>query len=137
MKKEILINYTTREVRIAILEDKELVEFLIEREDSRRSVGDIYLGQVSAVIPGIQAAFVDIGQEKAAFLHVSDVATGSIDPELLDDDEIDLGKRRRRTYAPIESRRGRISSCRYARRLLGQRAPAYPRSSRCRAGTRS
>ncbi|MCK4349544.1 MAG: ribonuclease E/G, partial [Candidatus Krumholzibacteria bacterium] len=103
MKKEILINYTPREVRIAILEDKELVEFLIEREDSRRSVGDVYLGQIAAVIPGIQAAFVDIGQEKAAFLHVSDVATGSIDPELLDDDEIDLGRRRRRTYAPIES----------------------------------
>ena len=103
MKKEILINYTSREVRIAILEDKELVEFLIEREDSRRTVGDIYVGRVTAVIPGIQAAFVDIGQEKAAFLHVSDVATGSIDPDLLEDEDVVLGSKKRKEFAPIES----------------------------------
>lgn len=104
MKKEIIINYTKREVRIAILEDRQLVEFLIEREDSRRSVGDIFIGTVNAVLPGIQAAFVDIGQEKAAFLHVSDVATDSLDPEILDELDIDTGGgRRRREYPPIES----------------------------------
>lgn len=125
MKKEILINYTPREVRIAILEDKELVEFLIEREDSRRSVGDIYLGRITAVIPGIQAAFVDIGQEKAAFLHVSDVATGSIDPELLDDDDVDLGKRRRRTYTPIESllRKGQDIVVQVRKEAIGTKGP--------------
>ncbi|OQX85715.1 MAG: hypothetical protein B6D63_01660 [Candidatus Latescibacteria bacterium 4484_7] len=102
MQKEIVINYTEHEVRIAILEDRELVELLIEREDSRHIVGDIYLGRVSAVIPGIQAAFVDIGQEKAAFLHVSDVATGSIDPDLLEEEETEF-KHRVSEYPPIEN----------------------------------
>src|SRR5439155_18564203 len=49
------------------------VELLVDRPDARRMVGDIYLGRVEAVLPGIQAAFVDIGTEKSAFLHSSDV----------------------------------------------------------------
>lgn len=73
MKREILINGTPRETRVAILEDDRLVELLVDRPDHRRSVGDIYLGRVEAVLPGIQAAFVDIGQEKSAFLHASDL----------------------------------------------------------------
>ena len=125
MKKEILINYTSREVRIAILEDKELVEFLIEREDSRRTVGDIYLGVVSAVIPGIQASFVDIGQEKAAFLHVSDVATGSIDPELLEDEDIVLGNKRRKVFAPIETllKKGQEIVVQVRKEAIGTKGP--------------
>jgi len=58
---------------VAILEDDRLVELLVDRPDARRSVGDIYLGRVEAVLPGIQAAFVDIGAEKSAFLHASDL----------------------------------------------------------------
>jgi ribonuclease G len=73
MKREILINATSRETRVAILEDDQLVELLIDRPDARRMVGDIYLGRIEAVLPGIQAAFVDIGTEKSAFLHASDV----------------------------------------------------------------
>ncbi len=73
MKREILISSTPRETRVAILEDDRLVELLHDRADHRRSVGDIYLGRVEAVLPGIQAAFVDIGQEKSAFLHASDL----------------------------------------------------------------
>jgi len=73
MQKEIIVNSTPYEVRVAILEDKELVEHLIERSETKRMVGDIYKGVVTAVLPGIQAAFVDIGTEKAAFLHVSDL----------------------------------------------------------------
>jgi ribonuclease G len=73
MRKEIIVNSTPSEVRIAILEDQELVELLIERAENKRIVGDIYKGVVTAVLPGIQAAFVDIGTEKAAFLHVSDL----------------------------------------------------------------
>src|SRR5216110_3785647 len=73
MKREILINAAPRETRIAILEDGKLVELLVDRPDARRMVGDIYLGRVDAVLPGIQAAFVDIGTEKSAFLHASDV----------------------------------------------------------------
>ncbi|NIP13207.1 MAG: S1 RNA-binding domain-containing protein, partial [Pseudomonadales bacterium] len=74
MKREILISSAPQEARVAILEDDVLVEFLIERPDTGRIVGDIYLGQVQAVLPGIQAAFVEIGTEKAAFLHASDLA---------------------------------------------------------------
>ena len=73
MKREILISGTQRETRVAILEDDRLVELLVDRPDRRRSVGDIHLGRVEAVLPGIQAAFVDIGQEKSAFLHASDL----------------------------------------------------------------
>ena len=56
MKREILINATARETRVAILEDDELVELLVDRPDARRMVGDIYLGKVDAVLPGLQAA---------------------------------------------------------------------------------
>ena len=73
MHKEIIVNSTPYEVRIAILEDKELVELLIERAETKRMVGDIFKGVVTAVLPGIQAAFVEIGADKAAFLHVSDL----------------------------------------------------------------
>lgn len=73
MKREILINGTQRETRVAILEDDRLVELLVDRPDQRRIVGDIYLGRVEAVLPGIQAAFVDVGLEKSAFLHASDL----------------------------------------------------------------
>jgi len=67
---------------VAILEDDQLVELLVDRPEARRSVGDIYLGRVEAVLPGIQAAFVDIGAEKSAFLHASDM----VEPE---EDELD------------------------------------------------
>src|SRR5688572_25919563 len=84
MKREILINATQRETRVAILEDDQLVELLHDRPDARRMVGDIYLGKVEAVLPGIQAAFVQIGTEKSAFLHASDLVVGD---ELEDGDE--------------------------------------------------
>jgi ribonuclease G len=71
---------------VAILEDDRLVELLVDRPDARRSVGDIYLGKVEAVLPGIQAAFVNIGAEKSAFLHASDLIES-------DDDEDEPGER--------------------------------------------
>jgi ribonuclease G len=83
LKREILINGSQRETRVAILEDDRLVELLVDRPDHRRTVGDIYLGRVEAVLPGIQAAFVDIGQEKSAFLHASDL----LEPEEDEDPE--------------------------------------------------
>jgi ribonuclease G len=81
VKREILINGSQRETRVAILEDDRLVELLIDRPDHRRIVGDIYLGRVEAVLPGIQAAFVDIGLEKSAFLHASDLLEPEEDEE--------------------------------------------------------
>ncbi len=86
MKREILINANPRETRVAILEDDQLVELLVDRPEARRMVGDIYLGKVEAVLPGIQAAFVDIGTEKSAFLHASDLVHDEGD-----DDEDDAG----------------------------------------------
>ena len=87
MKREILINGSQRETRVAILEDDRLVELLVDRPDHRRTVGDIYLGRVEAVLPGIQAAFVDIGLEKSAFLHASDLLEPDEDEEPDDDGE--------------------------------------------------
>jgi ribonuclease G len=93
LKREILINGSQRETRIAILEDDRLVELLVDRPDLRRTVGDIYLGRVEAVLPGIQAAFVDIGQEKSAFLHASDLLEPDEDeePDPDEDDPEDSG----------------------------------------------
>ncbi|MGI9045011.1 MAG: Rne/Rng family ribonuclease [Gemmatimonadaceae bacterium] len=88
MKRELLINAGQRETRVAILEDGKLVELLVDRPDNRRMVGDIYLGKVEAVLPGIQAAFVDIGTEKSAFLHASDLVHETAE-EAEDDEEED------------------------------------------------
>src|SRR5207247_6261124 len=81
-----------RETRVAILEDDRLVELLVDRPDARRMVGDIYLGTVDAVLPGIQAAFVNIGAEKSAFLHASDLIESEDEDEPRDpDDDTDNG----------------------------------------------
>jgi ribonuclease G len=102
------------ETRVAILEDEVLVELMVDRPDSSRIIGDIYLGRIEAVLPGIQAAFVDIGTDKAAFLHVSDVAAeedeDEDDGDTTDDDpdatalsDGGNGRRRRsRRYPPIQ-----------------------------------
>ncbi len=76
MKREILINACNLEVRVAAVEDNSLAEFYLERNQQRSLVGNIYKGKVTRVLPGMQAAFVDIGLEKAGFLHVSDFLTG-------------------------------------------------------------
>ena len=74
MSKEILINITPQETRVAILENGMLHDLYIERSRSRGLVGNVYKGKVVRVLPGMEAAFVEIGLEKAAFIHVSDVA---------------------------------------------------------------
>jgi ribonuclease G len=99
MKREILISATPQESRVAILEDGILVELMVDQPDSERLVGDVFLGQIQAVLPGIQAAFVDIGTEKAAFLHVSDVARDDEDED--DDDDKSNGNRNQR-LPPIQ-----------------------------------
>lgn len=113
MKREILINGGQRETRVAILEDDRLVELLVDRQEQRRSVGNIYLGRIEAVLPGIQAGFVDIGLEKSAFLHASDLLEPEEDeegdedvdqPDGADSAEADAGS----AQAPVaEERRGR------------------------------
>jgi ribonuclease G len=71
------------------LEDDQLVEMQVDRPEARRMVGDIYWGKVDAVLPGLQAAFIDIGTEKAAFLHASDLVYDEGDDDSDDDDEGD------------------------------------------------
>jgi ribonuclease G len=73
MSEEILINVTPQETRVAITGSGVVQELLVERAASRGLVGDIYMGKVSRVLPGMQSAFVDIGLERAAFLHVADI----------------------------------------------------------------
>lgn len=74
ISKEILINVTPQETRVAMLENGMLHELYIERSRSRGLVGNVYKGRVARVLPGMEAAFIDIGLERAAFLHVSDMA---------------------------------------------------------------
>jgi ribonuclease G len=76
MQREIFVNVGPTEVGVAIVENHELVEYMVERGETKHIVGDVYKGVVKAVLPGIQAAFVDIGMEKAGFLHVTDLAWG-------------------------------------------------------------
>ncbi len=73
MSEEILINVTPQETRVAVVENGVLQEVHIERAGSRGIVGNIYKGRVARILPGMQAAFVDIGQERTAFLHASDL----------------------------------------------------------------
>ncbi|MEE9344619.1 MAG: ribonuclease G [Methylococcales bacterium] len=87
MSNEILINVTPPETRVALVENGVLHELIIERAQSRGLVGNIYKGKVCRVLPGMQAAFVDVGLQRAAFLHASDL--GLRDTELLGTDSID------------------------------------------------
>ncbi len=73
MSEEILVNVTPQETRVAVLHLGAVQELHIERADSRGLVSNIYLGRVARVLPGMQSAFVDIGLERAAFLHVADI----------------------------------------------------------------
>lgn len=74
MKEEILINVTQREIRAAVVENGALQEILIERASRRGLISNIYKGRVSRVLPGMQAAFLEAGLDRTAFLHASDIA---------------------------------------------------------------
>ena len=103
--REIVINAGSHETRIAELKEKRLVELQVERQESPSIVGNIYKGRVDSVVPGIQAAFIDIGQEKNGFLYVSDIAGAEGTGDMM----MDEAKPRARTRArrakqqPIET----------------------------------
>lgn len=118
MSNILVMNVSLRETRVAVLENGVISGFHNERHANRGVVGNIYHGRVVRVLPGMEAAFVDIGLEKAAFLHASDVFQGHSEAELPDDDDDDdddsddngrgkggsSGRRkRRRDYLPIEA----------------------------------
>lgn len=89
MVKEILINSSTTQNRIAITEDGNLVDFFVDHPEKRRMVGDIYFGRIARVLPGIRAAFVDIGLKHDAFLHFSDIGDRLAALQSILDDEND------------------------------------------------
>ncbi len=88
MRKEIYISTRGKETRIAVLEDGQLAELFFENPEQERMVGDIYLGKVARVLPGIKAAFINIGHKQDAFLHFADIDKASIEEyaDLLGDD---------------------------------------------------
>ncbi len=73
MSEEVLINVTPRETRVAVVAAGVVQELLIERASGRGLVGNLYMGRVARVLPGMQSAFIDVGLERAAFLHVADI----------------------------------------------------------------
>jgi ribonuclease G len=104
--KKILFNATATEKRAALLEHDKIVELVVERPDHYRLVGNIYRGKVTSVLPGLQAAFVDVGLDRSAFLHASD-----IEPSVLlnEDDALleryrwsEAANRRKVIHIPIE-----------------------------------
>lgn len=91
MTKEIVINSSESQTRVAITEDSNLVDFFVDHPEKRRMVGDIYLGKVARVLPGIRAAFIDIGQKHDAFLHFSDIGDRMESLQgMLDDEDEDI-----------------------------------------------
>lgn len=101
MLKEIIVNSSSNQTRVAITEDGNLVDFFVDYPENRRMVGDIYLGRVARVLPGIRAAFIDIGMKHDAFLHFSDIGErtkqfqemlGEEDSDVDDADDDESGK---------------------------------------------
>jgi ribonuclease G len=104
VRKEIVINVAMNETRIAIREEGQLVELWVERSERERMVGHIFKGLVTSVLPGMQAAFVDIGLPKRAFLHISDVSDTVAESSTLLDvpDEDDFQRKPRKRDASIQ-----------------------------------
>ncbi len=94
MNKEMIISSGDHETRVAILEDDQVVEVFIERENQRGVVGNVYKGRVNKVLPGMQSSFVDVGLERDAFLYVSEVVNA-----------LDVRQVSRRATTPTTSRR--------------------------------
>ncbi|MBI5059847.1 Rne/Rng family ribonuclease [candidate division KSB1 bacterium] len=104
MKKELIINSTTTESRLALTEDGVLANLFVERPEHERNVGDIYKGIVHRVMPGMQAAFIDIGWEIDGFIHFSDLFQSAVDmAEGMEMEDVSLPEKRqgfRRAYKP-------------------------------------
>ena len=107
MGVEIAINITPQETRAAVLENKVVTELYVDRARKKDFVGNVYKGKVVKVLPGMQAAFIDIGLERAAFMHVSDLSVGTEPGDILvESDEDEKGpefpRPRRQTVRPIQ-----------------------------------
>lgn len=105
MGSEIIINVEREETRVAVLDRKILTDLYIDRIKYRDLVGNVYKGKIAKVLPGLQAAFIDIGQEKAAFMHVSELIGEPAAEDTfveLEDRTSELPKARRHGSKPIE-----------------------------------
>ena len=89
MGVEIAINVTPQETRVAVLDKKLVMELYVDRAHKKDFVGNVYKGKVVKVLPGMQAAFIDIGLDRAAFIHVSDLSTGTEPGDIVMDDDTD------------------------------------------------
>ena len=101
MSREIVINATKHESRIAVLDEGQVVELWVERTRHRTVVGNIYKGRVTKVLPGMQSAFVDLGLERDAFLYVSDVLEDFEEYESESPDELNIDEVNQRPEASI------------------------------------
>jgi len=124
LKKEIIINVTEHEQRIAIIEDGKLVELWYQRPEDVKLAGGIYKGTVTSVFPGMQAAFVEIGEARTAFLHASDLGRLSDDEgedaEYIDDDSVtDLVKKQKRANIQDVLRKNQVILCQVIKEPLG------------------
>ncbi|MGV7221030.1 MAG: Rne/Rng family ribonuclease [Nitrospinales bacterium] len=108
MASEIIINSTPREIRVALLENNQLVELFIEHKEKKGIVGNVYKGVVNKVLPGMQVAFVNIGLEKAGFLYVGDIDV--IDLLDYEDEELEKIKLSRDTRLDPEEKRNKDAS---------------------------
>ena len=104
MTKDLIVSSTPQETKVALLEDGVVSELFIEREAHRGIVGNIYKGRVTRVLPGMQSAFVDIGQERDAFLYVADVFE-ELDENLLTPEEAGRAAPARRARPPARKAR--------------------------------
>ena len=95
MAEEIVISVSPLETRVALVEASLLQEIFIERSHTRVTVGNIYKGKVVRVLPGLQSAFVDIGQPRAAFMHISDLVDSQFK-------YIEVGTDAKTQYPPIQ-----------------------------------
>ncbi|MBI5199185.1 MAG: Rne/Rng family ribonuclease [Nitrospirae bacterium] len=103
MNNEIIINVSREEIRVALLENGQVAELYIDRKKEEGIVGNIYKGRVATVLPGMQASFIDIGLEKAAFLYATDVSNTMEEYVRFMDEDIEFTEgKRKRTATPIE-----------------------------------
>jgi ribonuclease G len=112
MTKQLIINCTPPETRVALIENGQLAEFYIERARERGIVGSIFKGRITRVLPGMQSAFLDIGLDRAAFLFGGDIFTESspsIPEAFLEDDEDRRQDKKEDRYVPKQSKHMKIS----------------------------
>lgn len=127
LRRELLASVDSREARVGLLENGELTELFIERASERRLVGNIYKGRVKSVVPGIEAAFVDVGQEKNGFLYVSDVTDTfdeydeEIDEEMDEEEFRPRSRRRRKMRIEDMLKRGQEIMVQVAKEPMGQK----------------